>query len=138
MKEGRKRLDRAILDVIRERGRQVLLKAEGKIKFDCADPATPLEHLLYEVRIAARRLSNAAVVFAPDPCWDRQNVKFSGLMPPTVPVVGSSGTRYFRPPSSLLEVPVPSLNSEVFSVASSDFFRFFILASRRSNFLDPP
>ena len=36
-------LDKVIRDVRRERGRQQLLKAEGKIKLDCADPKTPLE-----------------------------------------------------------------------------------------------
>lgn len=36
-------LDRALRDVRRERGRHLLLLAQGKIKHDCAAPATPLQ-----------------------------------------------------------------------------------------------
>lgn len=36
-------LDKVMRDIRRERGRQQMLKAAGKIKLDCADPATPME-----------------------------------------------------------------------------------------------
>lgn len=56
-------LDRVLHDVRRERGRQQMLKAQGRIQMDCADPSVPLERKMLvldeergEVSIEANRI----------------------------------------------------------------------------------